>query len=128
MAYQTSSQSSKRRAQIEDKQTREPLFDLRSALIVLRLLGRCARRRGGLLTAVTAEDPRGGELAQLVPDHIFLHENAQELVAVVDLERVAHKFRDDRAGPGPGLDRLLRTVVVQTRDLAEQLLVDEGAF
>src|SRR5256885_13392883 len=42
---------------------------------------RSAGRRG-LLTGMAAEHPRRAELAQLVPDHIFLHEHLQELIPV----------------------------------------------
>ena len=80
------------------------------------------------LPAVAAERAGRGELAELVPDHVFLHEHLQELVPVVHLERVAHELRDDRARPGPGLDGLLGAVLVQLRDLLVELLVDERAF
>src|SRR5437764_10193079 len=84
---------------------------------------RCRARHGGLLAAVAAERPGGGELAELVPDHVFLHEHAQELVPVVDLERMAHELGNDRARPRPSLDGLLGPVLVQLRDLAVELLV-----
>src|SRR3712207_6933707 len=41
----------------------------------------------------------------LVPDHVLRGEHPDELVAVVDLERVPDELRDDRAGPRPGPDR-----------------------
>src|SRR5436190_19442921 len=84
---------------------------------------RRARRRGRLLAAVASEDARRAELAEPVPDHIFLHEHAQELVPVVDLERVAHELQNDRAGHRPRLDGLLRPVLVQLRDLFVELFV-----
>src|SRR5215218_9651151 len=90
-------------------------------------LGRAARG-GGLAAAVAAELARRGELAELVPDHVLLHEHLQELVAVVDLERVAHELRDDRARPRPGPDRLLGAVLVQLLDLAVDLFVYERSF
>src|SRR5436190_23000035 len=95
--------------------------------------GSCRRRgagagRGGLAAAVPAELARRGELAELVPDHVLLHEHLQELVAVVDLEGVAHELRDDRAGPRPGPDRLLGPVLVQLLHLAVDFFVYERAF
>jgi len=61
-------------------------------------------------------------------DHVFLNEHLQEFVPVVNLKRMAHKLRDDRAGPCPGLDGLLGLVVVQTGNLFEEFLVDVGTF
>ena len=58
------------------------------------------------LAAVAAEGPRRGELAQLVADHVFGHEHLHVQLAVVNHERVADELRHDRAGAGPGLDRL----------------------
>src|SRR5437763_16790726 len=84
--------------------------------------------RGGLAAAVALEHPGRRELAQLVPDHVLLHEHLEELVAVVDLEGVAHELGDDRAGPRPGADRLLGPVLVQLLDLAVDLLVYERTF
>src|SRR5512138_3798039 len=79
-------------------------------------------------TAVPAERAGGSELTKLVTDHVLLHEHLQELVAVVDLEGVAHEFRDDRAGARPGPDGLLGPVLVQLLHLAVDLLVYEGAL
>jgi hypothetical protein len=62
------------------------------------------------LAAVPAEGSRGGELAQLVPDHVLGHKHLHVQFAVVHHERMAHKLRHDRAGAGPGLDRLLAPI------------------
>src|SRR5206468_3570161 len=51
---------------------------------------------GGLLAGVATEHSRRRKLAELVADHVFLHEHLQELVPVVNLKRMAHKLRDDR--------------------------------
>src|SRR3954451_17168488 len=85
-------------------------------------------RRRDLLAAVALERPRRGELAELVPDHVLLHEPLDELVPVVDLERVPDELGDDRARPAPRADRLLGAALVELRDLLEQLLRDERAF
>ena len=80
------------------------------------------------LAAVAAEGARRGELAQPVADHVFRHEHFQVHLAVVNHERVADELRHDRAGPGPGLDRLLRADRVHPLHLAEQLRIDERTF
>src|SRR5688500_5612652 len=85
-------------------------------------------RPGDLLAAVALERPRRGELAELVPDHVLLDVHAQELVAVVDLERVPDELRDDRACPGPRLDRLLGAPLVEQHDLLVKLLGHERTF
>src|SRR5262245_3673907 len=58
------------------------------------------------LAAVTLEGSRGSEFAEAMTDHIFRHEHLQVRLAVVDHESQADKFRHDRAGPRPSLDRL----------------------
>src|SRR4051794_28537827 len=65
-------------------------------------LSRRRRRRaraglGGLATGMAAEHAGRAELAELVPDHVLLHEHAEELVAVVHLEGVPDELRRDRA-------------------------------
>ena len=74
------------------------------------------------------EDPRRREFAELVTDHVFLHEHLDELVPVMDFERVSDELRDDRARPTPGLERLLGAALVEHPHAVEQLLIDERAF
>src|SRR6266704_3005192 len=94
-----------------------------------RRCGRARRsRHRGLLAAVAFEDPRRRELAELVSDHVFLHEHLDELVPVVDLERVPDEFGDDRARATPGLERLFGAALVEHPHAVEQLLVDERTF
>src|ERR671912_1592760 len=100
-------------------------FTSRSRVLHVRL--RRARGRG-LLARVAAERSRRGELAELVPDHVLLHEHLQELVPVVHFERVPDELGDDRARAGPGLDGLLGAVLVQLGDLAVEFFVYVGAF
>src|SRR3569623_1151139 len=77
-------------------------------------------RAGGcsFAAAVTLEGACRGEFAELVPDHVFLDEDPDELVAVVHFEGVPNEFRDDRASPRPGLERLLGTVLIELGHLA----------
>src|SRR4051812_47999222 len=77
--------------------------------------------------AVATERSRGSKFAQLVPHHVFGHENLDVQLAVVDHKRVAHEFWHDRAGAGPSLDRVLRAVP-HAFHLLEQLGVHERTF
>src|SRR5262245_267205 len=86
-----------------------------------------SRGSGGLLghvRTVTAEDARGDELAELVPDHVLGDVNGQELVPVVDGQRVADELRQDRAAPRPGLEHPLLAAPVERLDLADQAVDD----
>jgi hypothetical protein len=84
--------------------------------------------RCNFLTTVTAEHPGRSKLTELVTDHVFLTVNTQKLIPVVNLKRMTNKLGNDRAGARPGLERLLRTVLIQLQHLLVQLLVDERAF
>src|SRR5215217_5046571 len=95
-------------------------FIIPHSSFIISSSGRAGRR--GLLARVAAELAGRAELAELVPDHVFLHEHAQELVPVVHFERVPDELRDDRARTGPGLDGLHGAVLVQLRDLLVKLL------
>src|SRR5438309_9736850 len=53
---------------------------------------------------VAAEDPGGGELTELMPDHALVDIHRNEFVSVVDGERMPDKVRRDRGGSRPGLD------------------------
>src|SRR5512135_3204585 len=50
------------------------------------------------LRGVPLEDPGGGELAELVPDHVLRDVHGDELLAVVDGQRVPDHLGDD-GGP-----------------------------
>src|SRR5690349_24548514 len=77
---------------------------------------------------VAAEGAGGRELAQLVTDHGLGHEHGDVLATVVHGDRVAEHGRHDHRATGPGLDDVLGTGFVLDDDLAEQVLVDEGAL
>lgn len=49
------------------------------------------------------EGTGGGELAQLVANHIFRHINGHMLAAVVHREGVTDEIRENGGGPAPGL-------------------------
>src|SRR5512141_1122491 len=103
-------------------------FACMSGLLPARLLRRSRRRRGLLGRAVAAEDPRRGELAQLVADHVFRDVHGDELVPVVDRQRVAHELGRDRRAARPGLDDAALVRLVHALDLLQELRVDEGTL
>src|SRR5436190_18768515 len=79
--------------------------------------------RGRTLT-VAAEDPRGHELAELVPHHVLGDVDGQELVAVVHGQRMADELRQNRATARPGLEHALLAAPVQAFDLPDQRVDD----
>src|SRR5262245_35195480 len=86
------------------------------------------RGRGRLLAArVALEDPRRRELAELVADHVLGHEQLHELPAVVNLKRLSHELRHDRAVARPGADRLA-AARRELLDLGQQPHIDIWAF
>src|SRR5690606_2614132 len=81
-----------------------------------------------LVARVTVEGPRRGELAELVTDHVLRHEDRDELAAVVHGERERHRLGDDRAAARPGLDDLLRGLILGSQNLLHEMAVDERAL
>ena len=81
-----------------------------------------------LLIGMTSEHPRQAELAELVPDHVFGTKDIDEVSAVVNLEGMANKLRDDGAGAGPSLDGDAPILLAQPLHLVEQLLINIRAF
>src|SRR5512143_1310613 len=74
------------------------------------------------------ENPRRRELPELVPDHPLVDVHRDELVAVVNRERVPDKVRRDRRRARPGLDDLLLVRPVELRDFLHQRDADERPF
>src|SRR5208283_1731333 len=79
-------------------------------------------------SAVGLEDPGGGELAELVADHVLRDVHGDEQLAVVDVEGVADEVRRDGRAARPRLDRFARAGLDRLLDLLEQVVVDEEAF
>src|SRR6185437_2887995 len=77
---------------------------------------------------MAAEGACGREFAQLVADHGLGHEHGDVLATVVDGDRVTQHGGDDHRSARPGLDDVLGTGFVLDHDLAEQVVVDEGAL
>eukprot|EP01035_Chromulina_nebulosa_P013084 gene13084-17405_t len=48
---------------------------------------------------------RWSELTKLMADHVLIHRNGNELVAIIDAERQANELRQDCRATRPSLDR-----------------------
>jgi hypothetical protein len=70
---------------------------------------------------VPAEGPGGDELAQLVPDHIFLNVDWHVPATVVNGDRVPNHVREDRRSARPRPDNALLSQLVHPFDLAQEL-------
>src|SRR5215470_423841 len=91
----------------------------------VRMSGLARRRRRGLLgLAVRLERAGQREFPEAMADHVLGHVHGDELLAVVDGQRVADEFRRDRRAPRPRLQDLLLTRAVHLFDATEQRLVD----
>src|SRR5262245_57777070 len=71
---------------------------------------------------------RRSELTQLVPDHVFGHEQLDELPAVVHHERVPDEIRHDRAVARPRLERLAAARAPLPLDFGQQPLIHVRPF
>src|SRR3954469_9097254 len=77
---------------------------------------------------VTLERTGQSELAELVADHGLGDEHRYVLAPVVHGDRVPEHVGDDRRAPRPGLDDVLRVLLVLDFHLLEQVVVDERAL
>src|SRR5699024_5744213 len=77
---------------------------------------------------MAGELPGGGELAELVADHILGHIDRHMLAAVVNGEGVADELREDGGGAAPGLDDALLAALVHGFDFLHQRRQDVRAF
>src|SRR5215471_18885940 len=85
-------------------------------------------RRFLRLAAMAAERSCQRKFAQLMPDHVFRHKHLDVHLAVVNHERVANEFRNDRAPPRPRRDRVFDARLIHPLDLAIQLRIDVRTF
>src|SRR3954464_10588936 len=77
---------------------------------------------------MAAEGAGGRELAELVAHHGLGDEHRDVLATVVHRDGVTQHRRDDHRAARPGLDHVLVAGLVRRHDLAEQVVVDEGAL
>ena len=80
------------------------------------------------VTGVAAESTRGGELAELVANHVFGNVDRDKLVAVVDSECVSYELGGNHGGAAPGLDYRLLAGLFHGSYLLLELDGDKGSF
>ena len=74
------------------------------------------------------ERPCRRKLTQLVTDHILRDVDGNELLAVVNGQRVPHHFRNDGRTTRPGLHYCLATRFIHDLDLSKQVFVYERSL
>src|SRR5881396_3594982 len=115
--------SSTSRAFRADTRTKRARASVRTALRLPRGRGRSLLGR-----AVRLERAGHRELTQPVTDHVLRDVDRNELLAVVDGERVADELRRDRRAARPRLQHFLLPAPVQLLHPREQRLVDERSL
>src|SRR5690606_14598497 len=80
---------------------------------------------GLLVGRVTVIGTGRGELAELVADHVFGHENRDVLLAVVNAEGHANELRQDRRAAAPDLDHFAAAGGEGLLGLLEHVAVDK---
>src|SRR5512139_220291 len=81
-----------------------------------------------LVRGMAVEGTRGGELAELVTDHVLRDENRHELAAVVHGEGVSDEVGGDRRAAGPSPDHLAIARLVGRVHLLLKVVVHEGTL
>ena len=78
---------------------------------------------------MTSKVAGGRKLAQFVTDHLLGDVHRDELVPVVNGDRMADKVRRDHTGAGPGLDHfLLLATIIHSKNSLLQNFLDIGTF
>src|SRR5258706_12336347 len=85
-------------------------------------------RRGRIGARVAAKGPGGGELAELVSDHVLGEVDRDEFLPVVHRDGVPDHLRHDRGAPRPGLEDLLLVAPVHLLDATPQHRIHESAL
>jgi hypothetical protein len=74
------------------------------------------------------KEPGWSKLSQLVPNHVFRHEDRNELLAVMNGERVSDHVWNDRGPSRPGLNDLSIFILIHPLHFLEQMIVNECAL
>jgi hypothetical protein len=74
------------------------------------------------------EKPGWCKLSQLVPDHIFCHEDRNELRPGMNRARMSNHIRNDRGATRPGLNDLAIFILIHPLHFLKQVVVNECAL
>src|SRR6266851_3416813 len=97
---------------------------LNTALVCMALL----RRRDFFVAGMRFERAGRGELAQLVTDHVFGHEDRNVQTAVVNRNGQTHHVGDDHGTTRPRLDGTAIVFLTGRLHLLGQVQIHKGAF
>jgi hypothetical protein len=74
------------------------------------------------------KEPGRSKLSQLVPNHVFRHEDRNELLAVMDRERMSDHIWNDGGPSRPGLNDFSILILIHPLYFLKQMVVNERAF
>ncbi len=78
--------------------------------------------------AMSLELTGWGELAELVTNHLFRHDDRNMLLAVIDAKGQANELRQNRAAARPDSNHRVTVALVGLLGFLEQIPVDERTF
>jgi hypothetical protein len=74
------------------------------------------------------KEPGWSKLSQLVPDHIFRHEDWNKFLPVMYRERMSDHIGDDRRPSRPSLNDLTILILIHPLHFLEQMVVNKCAL
>jgi hypothetical protein len=72
--------------------------------------------------------PGRSKLSQLVPNHVFRHEDRNKLLPVMNRERMSDHIWNDRGPSRPGLNDLAIFILIHPLHFLKQMVVNECAL
>ena len=77
---------------------------------------------------MSLKEPGRCKLSQLVPNHVFRHEDREELLPIMDRERMSDHIGYDRGPSRPGLNDFSILVLIHPLHFLKQVVVNECAL